>query len=57
MEQWSDPDPGSGFRDKTSRIRNTATVCDFLEKVRILLALFCYTHQHQSSFEIGDLCD
>jgi hypothetical protein len=23
MEQWSDPDPGSGIRDKTSRIRNT----------------------------------
>jgi hypothetical protein len=23
MEQWSDPDLGSGFRNKTSRIRNT----------------------------------
>jgi hypothetical protein len=23
MEQWTDPDPGSGIRDKTSRIRNT----------------------------------
>jgi hypothetical protein len=30
MEPWSDPDPGSGIRDKTSRIRNTAEVKNIL---------------------------
>jgi hypothetical protein len=26
MNKYSDPDPGSGIREKTSRIRNTALV-------------------------------
>jgi hypothetical protein len=34
MEQWSDPDPGSGIRDKTSRIRNTGvTECKTVNTV------------------------